>query len=94
MRFYQNQDVEFQLDRILNNGIEFDDNIRGSLVEVHFVDGLLSLKHTLGYTPTGFIVLWKDAESDVWATQLDDWNRETMYLASSVSNLRARLFVM
>ena len=35
MRFDPEGDVNFQLDKILNQGIEFQDNIRGALLVVN-----------------------------------------------------------
>jgi hypothetical protein len=93
MRFQPEGDTEFQLDRILNNGIEFADNMRGSLIEVT-LSGETRVTHGLGYTPMGFLVIFKDGEGDVWAARPRDWNSQTLYLASSATSLKVRLFVV
>lgn len=94
MRFRPGEDTEFQLERMLNKGLEFQDNMRGSLFEGEFEDGVLEIEHGLDVTPIGFIVIWKDGEGDIWATRLQEWNRTRLFLASNVSNLKVRLFVM
>jgi hypothetical protein len=94
MRFQPDKDVNFQLERILNNGIDFQDNIRGALIEVDFEDGEAVVEHSLSYIPIGYIVLWKNGEGDVWATRSPEWNNQRLYLASNAPSLKVRLFVM
>lgn len=94
MRFDPSGDVPFQLGQILNGGVEFDEHMRGTFVEVTLVEGEQELHHNLGYTPVGFILIMKKSSGDVWATRQRDWNSESLWLESDAESLEVRLFVL
>ena len=58
MRFEPGGDLTFQLEKILNEGIEFNDNLRGGLLEADLVVGENTVQHGLGFVPIGYIVLY------------------------------------
>lgn len=94
MRYDPEGDLEFQLDTILNGGIEFGDNVRGGFLEIETTGEEQEVQHGLGYTPIGFLVIFKDAECVVWGKQLSNWNNESLFLQSNATNVTVRLFVL
>ena len=94
MRFIKSQDTEHQLDKILNEGIEFGDNMKGALLEHTFSEGENEIQHGLGYVPFGVIVLLKSGPGEIFGTRDTEWTSEIMFLKCDVKNLKARLFVM
>ena len=57
MRFELEGDINFQLDQLLNQGLEFNDNLNGALLEVDLVAGEKTVRHGLGFVPIGYIIL-------------------------------------
>ena len=94
MRFVRGGDVEHQLDLILNGGIDFSSNVKGGMVEVTTTGGEQEVMHGLPFIPNGFLVIAKEGPGDVYASRINEWDTTRLYLASSVQNLRVRLFVM
>ena len=94
MRFDPAGDIGYQLGLLLDGGIEFGQHIRGGHVEVTLVGAETRVEHNLGYTPSGYILLRKDAEGDVWATRITEWDSVSLYLATSVTSLEVRLYVL
>lgn len=87
-------ETDWKLEKILNNGIDFGDNVRGGFVEVKTTGETQEVQHGLGHPPIGFLVILKDGPGDVYATRVEEWTKETLFLRSSVSNLTVRLFVL
>lgn len=94
MRFIRDRDVEQQLETLLNDGLNFQDNFQGALLEVELDLGENEVSHALGYVPMGYIVIMMDAPAFVYATRIAEWTNQVLYLASSVTSLKVRLFVM
>jgi hypothetical protein len=94
MRYVKDGDVEYQLDQLLNQGLEFNDNMRGALVEHDLVEGDNEIRHALGFVPYGAIVVLKSGPGEIYGTRLLEWTNEIMFLRCDVSSLRVRLFVM
>lgn len=85
---------DFQLENILNEGIEFGDNIRGGFFEI-VTNGLRQkLIHNLGYTPTGFLVVSREGEGSVWSEDLTEWTKDVLFFGSSVPSQTVRIFVL
>lgn len=93
-RSEQAEDIDFQLNQLLNEGLELSDNLRGGLLEVTLSIGENSITHSLGFKPIGFILLYKDLEGDIFGSRIDEWTNEVLFLKSSVSNQKVRLFVV
>lgn len=94
MRYIKDQDTEFQLDLLLNEGLELNDNFRGALLEVDLVEGDNEIRHSLGFTPYGVITLLKSGPGELYGTRLLEWTNELLFLRLDVTSLRVRLFVM
>lgn len=94
MRYIKGGNIEFQLDQLLNEGLELGDNLRGGLVEVSLVIGDNEIHHGQGFTPQGYIVIYSEAEELPYGTRVEEWTSELLFLRSSVTNLRVRLFVL
>lgn len=94
MRFHPGGDTELQLDSLLNEGLGFRDNFRGAILEVDLDEGKNEIQHGLGFTPIGYIVLYKRENGDIFGTEADQWTAEKLFLKSSVTNQRARLLVV
>lgn len=94
MRFDPSGDTEYQLSQILNGRIEFGEHIQGGFVEVTLSSGENEVAHGLGFIPSGYILLSKEGAGDIWSVKLSEWSNEVLWLASSVGNLKVRLFVM
>jgi hypothetical protein len=95
-RFHSNRDdSDYQLDLILNGGIDFADNIRGGLFEIT-IDSTSeqTLVHDLGFVPSGFIVILTTSEITLWASRLEDWTQDRLFFQSSATSQTVRLFVM
>ena len=88
------RDITFQLDRLLNEGLELQDNFRGGLFEVTLNAGENTLQHNLGFIPMGYIVLYKSLTGDIFGARVEQWTKTELFLESSVSNQRVRLFVV
>lgn len=85
---------DFQLENILNEGIEFGDNIRGGFFEIETNGQTQRLIHNLGYTPTGFLVVSREGEVSVWSEDLTAWTKDVLFFKSNVANLKVRIFVL
>lgn len=95
MRFDPGGDEKYQLTQILNDGgIKFGDNVEGGFIEVTLTTSPQEITHGLGYTPKGFLIIGKDGEGDIWTANQELWNNSTLWLASNVTNLKVRLYVM
>ena len=94
MRYNPELELEFQLTQILNDGIEFGDNIRGGLLEIETTAAEQRIIHNLGFTPVGFIVIMREGQVDVWASNLLSWTKDVIFLTSDVASVTVRLFVL
>lgn len=94
MKYVPNQDTEFQLDRLLNEGLELNDNFRGALLEIDLSEGENTVRHGLGFKPYGFILLVKDGPGEVYGTRLSEWTNELLYCGCDATSLKVRLFVL
>lgn len=88
------EETEYKLDKILNNGIDFGDNVDGGFVEVTTNGGEQEVQHGLGHVPIGFFVILKDGAGDVYSTRVKEWTKDSLFLRSSAPNLMVRLFVL
>jgi len=93
-RFEPEGEVEFQLDLILNEGIELQDNLRGALLEVSVVAGENTVQHGLGFVPLGYIVLYSEDPAIFSGSRIEDWTTEQIFLNSSATSPKVRLFVL
>ncbi len=93
-RFNPDGDITFQLDNLLNEGLELNDNFRGALLELDIKEGFNTIQHGLGFIPTGYIVIYKDVEGDIFGTRVGEWTEEVLFLRSSVRNRVVRLCVL
>ena len=94
MRFQPQGDLEYQLSLLLNGGLTFHDNLRGVIIDVDLVNGVNTVRHGLGHTPTGYLVLVKQNEGDIYGTETTKWTSEILYLVSSAQSQKVRLYVM
>ena len=94
MKFDQEGDVNFQLDKILNEGLELNENFRGALIEVALVFGETTVQHGLGFIPIGYLVIFSEAAVTISGSRVADWTTEKMFLNSSAASPVVRLFVM
>lgn len=94
MRFIKDEDTEYQLNQLLNEGLEFNDNFRGALLEVDLVEGDNTIRHGLGFKPYGAIILLQSGPGDIYGTRLTEWTNEIIFLRCSVKKLGVRLFVV
>jgi hypothetical protein len=94
MRFDPAGDIGYQLGILLDGGVEFGQHIRGGHVEVTLDGAETRVEHNLGYTPSGYFLMRKDGQGDVWATRITDWDSVSLYLATDVTNLGVRLYVL
>lgn len=94
MRYIKDGDTEYQLNLLLNEGLELNDNFRGALLEVDLVEGDNEIRHGLGFKPFGIIILLKDGPGDIYGTRLTEWTNEILFLRCDVTSLRVRLFVV
>ena len=93
-RFNPSGDIGAQLDLLLNEGLELNDNFRGALLEVTLDAGENTVQHGLGFIPTGFIVISKDKEGDIFSSRVNEWTEEALFLQSSVESQAVRLCVV
>lgn len=93
MRFRPEGDVDYQLDRLLNNGLEFADNMKGVLIERDLSEGDNEVRHGLGYVPFAAIVLLKSGPGEIYGVRDTEWTGEIMFLRCDATSLRVRLFV-
>jgi len=94
VRFYPEQETDFQLGQMLNNKLTLQDNMEGALMELSLDAGENTIGHGLGFVPTGYLVLYQQAEGNIYGARVADWTNENLFLVSSVANPRVRLFVL
>jgi hypothetical protein len=94
MKYDPKGDLEFQLDKLLNEGLEFSDNFRGALLEVDLAAGENTVIHSLGFVPQGYLVLYSANEAIIYGSRVEEWTSESIFLVSNVTSPAARLFVM
>jgi hypothetical protein len=94
MRFQPEGDLNYQLNQLLNGGLTLYDNLRGAILNVTLVEGFNEVRHGLGYTPLGYLVLVKQNEGDIYGTETEKWDKEILCLVSSAPSQKVRLFVM
>ena len=94
MRYDPEGDQEFQLDKLLNKGLTFQDNLDGALLEVVIVSGENTIQHGLGYIPSGYIIIYSENEATFSGSSLSSWTTEQLFLTSSAASPRVRLFVL
>lgn len=88
-------DMNINLDSILNRGIRFEDNVDCRLVSVtsHGTPGTeFSVAHTLGKTPTGWIVYGQTGAGTVYDGTTAN-TATTLYLRSDAASKTFRLIV-
>jgi hypothetical protein len=94
-RFEQEGDIPFQLNLLLNEGLELQDNFRGALLEIENVLAAENtVQHGLGFIPTGYIILYSEDPAIFSGARIEDWTIETIFLNSSATSQRVRLFVL
>ena len=108
MRFEPEGDLGFQLDRILNEGLEFNDNFRGGMIETDLVVGENTIQHGLGFVPIGYLTIYPGTvETPVMiddlggvfsgtfvGVRISEWTTEILFLNASVASQGVRLFVL
>lgn len=94
MRFDPSGDTDLQLDRLLNEGLEFRDNFRSAFLEVSLDEGKNEIQHGLGFVPLGYLVLYKRENTDIFGTEKDQWTTEQLFLKSSAKNPKVLLLVV
>ena len=94
MRYQPEGDMDYQLNGLLNGGLTFYDNMRGAILDVDLVEGFNEVRHGLGFTPMGYLVLVKQNEGDIYGTETEKWTNEILCLVSSAPNQKVRLYVM
>lgn len=88
-------DMNINLDSILNRGIKFEDNVDCRLVSVtsHGTPGTeFSVSHTLGKTPTGWIVYGQTGAGTVYDGTTANTDT-TLYFRSDAASKTYRLIV-
>lgn len=94
MRYVIGGDQDFQLDKLLNNGLTFFDNFRGTFIEETLDLGENTIQHSLGFRPHGYFVIYKELSGEIYGSRIAEWTQEVLFLVSSVGNQTVRLFVM
>ena len=94
MRYDSEGDQEFQLDKILNKGIVVEDNLDWAILEIALTSGENTIQHGLGRVPYGYIVIYKEDNTDINGSSLSSWTTEQLFLTSSAANPKVRLFVL
>lgn len=94
MRYEKEGELEFQLDQILNQGLTVEDNFNWAILEVVLVSGENKIQHGLGHIPNGYIVIYKEDNTDINGSSLSSWTTEQLLLTSSAANPKVRLFVL
>ena len=94
MRFEPEGDLGFQLDRLLNEGLEFNDNFRGGMLETDLVVGENTVRHGLGFIPVGYLVIYPGTDGTFVGVRISEWTNETLFLNASVASQGVRLFVL
>jgi len=94
MRYSPEGDLDYQLSLLLNGGLTLYDNMRGAILDVDLVEGVNEVRHGLGFTPLGYLVLVKQNEGEIYGTETDKWTDEILFLVSSALNQKVRLYVM
>lgn len=94
-RFEPEGEVVFQLDDLLNEGLELNDNFRGALLEIENVLAAENvIQHSLGFIPIGYWILYTEDPSIFSGARIEDWTTEQIFLNSSATSPRVRLFVL
>ena len=94
MKYDPEGDKDFQLEKILNEGIELGENVRGAMLEVSLVAGENTVSHSLGVTPIGYQILYSENEAIIYGSRVAEWTTENIFLVSNVTSPTVRLFVM
>lgn len=94
MRYFPEGDLDYQLNALLNEGLTLHNNIHKVIVNVDLTEGINTVRHGLGHTPIGYVVLVKQNEGDIYGTETDKWTKEILFLVSSALSQRVRLFVV
>jgi len=94
MRFEEEGDLEFQLGKMLNQGLNVQDNFNWGILEVVLVSGVNTIQHGLGFVPNGYILIYSEDEITLSAPSLTSWTTEQLLLTSSAASPKARLFVL
>ena len=94
MRYDPEGDQELQLDKLLNKGLTFQDNLDGALLEVVIVSGENTIQHGLGYIPSGYIIIYSEAAVTITGSSITSWTTEQLLLTSSAASPKVRLFVL
>lgn len=80
----------------LDNNLTLADNFHLKSIEQTTPTAVgqeFTVRHSLGYVPTTFIATL-DAPGFVYASRRESWDKDFMYLKSSVSNVRLYLLVL
>jgi hypothetical protein len=95
VKFDREGDIPFQLDKLLNEGLEFHDNFNCACMDTFSLDeGENVIEHGLGFRPVGYLVIYKEVSGDIFGTRSDEWTNEKLFLVSSVPNQKVRLLVV
>ena len=94
MRYVSGGDTEYQLNLLLNEGLELNDNFRGALLAELLVEGDNEVRHDLGFIPFGAMILLKSGPGEIYGTRLTEWTNEILFLRCDVTKLEVRLFVV
>ena len=94
MRYEEDGDTDFQLGMILNEGLNLSDNFRGGMLEYTTTGALQEIQHGLGFTPSGYHILYKAAVVDIFGGDLSTWNNESIFMNSDVTSVLVRLYVL
>lgn len=94
MNYEIDGDQEFQLDKILNQGLVVEDNFNWAILEVVLASGENTIQHGLGRVPNGYIVIFTEDAVTITGSSLSSWTTEQLLLTSSAASPKVRLFVL
>ena len=91
--FVAGQDTDAQLQRLLNRGLTFQDNVRCAILEVELDFGHTTIQHGLGFTPLGYIVIWQSGPEAIYGGPVNLWDEQSMVISSDAAQ-DARIIVI
>lgn len=95
MKFDRDGDIPYQLDLLLNEGLEFHDNFNCACLDtIELAEGENLIEHNLGFIPVGYIVIYKAVSGEIYGTRELEWDKEKLFLVSSAPNQKVRLLVL
>lgn len=81
----------------MSERLTFFNDIRGGFFDITTpgtTGTALQIVHSLGYTPTGFIIVRQEGAGHIYAMNVTSWDDESIYIGSDTADLDARIFVM